>query len=372
MTNKNTYAAVAKLLKEDKHVISYRPSWKEITGSVNATILLQQVKFRWDSKEGQRFYKFFIPPKTNHSAYKPGDSWTEELGFTLSELQGAIKRIGKRLSKDDLKNLPEAMDGYFFGYFRDQQHLTWHYFNEDYFMKKILEHYGFTEEPEFPNGNFPSGKSPSSQIGNSHLAKLEIPISILTETPTKTPTDINGALPQQPSFLSEKEDYSPESDSGSSPKGKTKSAGRRPSGSGKPAPEKSDKPKSQRAICMDTYMATFTQETGLPLPNRQTDKSWWWSSIGEYYAIFSQSDRTMDQGIEVIKQAAKKLRADGMTIADPNSLIKTIRGIVGEQNSKKSTGPYGQSGPLNGMTQEQHEAYRKRLAEDQKAQWKPD
>lgn len=184
------------LLAEDHAMVSYRPSWNKITGSVNATILLQQVRFRWINHEYKPFYKFFAPPKQTHPAYKPNDSWCEELGFTLSELQGAIKRIAKRLTTEDIKNLPQSLDGYFFGYYRDQQHKTWHYFNEAYFLERIVSLY--TSKQDSPNEKFPSGKSPNgktsfSQIGNSNVAKSEIPISIHTEITTETTTDKNGA-----------------------------------------------------------------------------------------------------------------------------------------------------------------------------------
>ena len=38
------------LIADDKQQISYRPRWNAITGSVNATILLQQVIYRWVQK----------------------------------------------------------------------------------------------------------------------------------------------------------------------------------------------------------------------------------------------------------------------------------------------------------------------------------
>lgn len=184
MTRTDIESIVARILDEDRVVISYRPSWKDMTGSVNASILLQQVRFRWRQKGGP-FYKFFTPPTKDHNAYKPGDSWTEELGFTLSELQGAMKRIAKRLNRKDVENMPASLDGAFFGYYRDQKHLTWHYFNEKYFIEQVIKHYGSPDDNS-PSGKFPSGKLSSGEMGNSHLAKREFPISINTESPTET------------------------------------------------------------------------------------------------------------------------------------------------------------------------------------------
>jgi hypothetical protein len=186
VNGKNTAQdAVYHVLREDRLMIAYRPSWREITGSVNATILLQQIKFRWDANGRKPFYKFFQPAPT-HRAYHSGDSWTEEIGFTISELRGALSKVGKRLTKEDMDDLRTALKDTFFGYFTDQQHLTWFYFNEKYFNQKITAHY-----TDFPNQETLSGKSPNQdsllgEINNPDLAKSTILTSIHTETTTET------------------------------------------------------------------------------------------------------------------------------------------------------------------------------------------
>lgn len=76
------------ILRDDKTVINYRPSLNKLTGSVTATILLQQIIFRW--KE-EAFYKFKAP--CTHRLYRKGDSWIEELGFTLKEFDGAVSKL---------------------------------------------------------------------------------------------------------------------------------------------------------------------------------------------------------------------------------------------------------------------------------------
>ena len=76
------------ILAADKNVILYRKELNELTGSVTATILLQQIIY-WGKKTGGEFYKFIEPCK--HEKYKSGDSWTEELGFSKREFQQLIK-----------------------------------------------------------------------------------------------------------------------------------------------------------------------------------------------------------------------------------------------------------------------------------------
>ncbi len=79
------------LLAKDKDVILYRKELNIITGSVTATILLQQIIFRYVSNGNKAFYKFIEPCK--HEKYKDGDSWCEELGFTRKEFLTAIKKL---------------------------------------------------------------------------------------------------------------------------------------------------------------------------------------------------------------------------------------------------------------------------------------
>jgi len=160
------------ILDEDRKMIKYRPSWKDMTGSITSAILLQQIRFRWKREKGP-FYKFIKPPTSEKAMkkYKKGDSWCEELGFTGYEYEGAFKLIGKRLKKDDLLDLDAALDGYFVGCIQTKTYETIFYFNEAYFNKRIVEHYKQLVESESddypksfgkkPNGNNPIGKKPN-------------------------------------------------------------------------------------------------------------------------------------------------------------------------------------------------------------------
>ena len=79
------------VLADDKKLILYRKELNKITGSITATILLQQFIFHASQKKYESFYKFIEP--CDHELYREGDSWTEELGFTKYEFNTAYKKL---------------------------------------------------------------------------------------------------------------------------------------------------------------------------------------------------------------------------------------------------------------------------------------
>lgn len=79
------------VLGDDKKLIVYRKELNKITGSVTATILLQQLIFHASHNKYEPFYKFIEP--CNNELYKDGDSWIEELGFTVHEFRTAYKKL---------------------------------------------------------------------------------------------------------------------------------------------------------------------------------------------------------------------------------------------------------------------------------------
>lgn len=72
--------------------ICYYPELVRITGSINAALMMAQLEFWFKIMGGKPFYKFLEP--CTHELYKVGDSWSEELGMTSSEIRSAFKRIG--------------------------------------------------------------------------------------------------------------------------------------------------------------------------------------------------------------------------------------------------------------------------------------
>lgn len=87
---------------EDPKMIAYRPRLRQIAGSVTATILLQQILYRWKHNNFQPFYKYKEP--CNKDDYRPGDSWCEELGFSREEFDTALKYIGQKVSRNVTKD----------------------------------------------------------------------------------------------------------------------------------------------------------------------------------------------------------------------------------------------------------------------------
>lgn len=82
---------ILSFVADDRNLITYRPAWNAFTGSVNATILLQQVIFYWQNHGQKPFYKFKEP--CGHKLYRTGDSWTEKLGMTAKEFDTALGKL---------------------------------------------------------------------------------------------------------------------------------------------------------------------------------------------------------------------------------------------------------------------------------------
>ncbi len=106
------------ILYHDKQVIPYRRELRPLLGSVNATILFQEAVYLHGLKnedfdsEIKPFYMFRIPAP-GHDRYTAGQSWVELLGFSPREFDGAIKKIGTKISirKDDpLEVLANALN----------------------------------------------------------------------------------------------------------------------------------------------------------------------------------------------------------------------------------------------------------------------
>jgi len=87
-------SSLLNLLADDRKILTYRPELNSITGSVTATILLQQILFWFKTNNYKKFYKF--KDRCSHSLYKPGDSWLEELSFSRREFDSALKKLEER------------------------------------------------------------------------------------------------------------------------------------------------------------------------------------------------------------------------------------------------------------------------------------
>lgn len=98
-----------------KNVIPYDRELNALTGSVLASILMAQLNY-WFDKYPDGFYKFLEP--SNHPAYRPGTSWVEELGMTVTEFRTAFDAIGHRFtSKTKFAQAEQESTDKFFGRF---------------------------------------------------------------------------------------------------------------------------------------------------------------------------------------------------------------------------------------------------------------
>ena len=122
------------VLSRDHKQIIYRPELRPITGSVTATILLQQIIFRFYANGCKPFYKFTAP--CGNKAYKDGDSWCEELGFSKAELSKARAKIAFKSSKGTPKDMNSLV-----WFWTDIQRLTWYEININALRKALNEIY---------------------------------------------------------------------------------------------------------------------------------------------------------------------------------------------------------------------------------------
>lgn len=109
-------------LAEDSRMISYRPTFRKITGSVTAAILLQQILYRWSNNGCRPFYKY--KEVCDADDYRPGDSWCEELAFSRDEFDSALKRIAQKVSRKVPKDTSALV-----WYWTMQDRKTWYELN---------------------------------------------------------------------------------------------------------------------------------------------------------------------------------------------------------------------------------------------------
>ncbi len=129
---------IAALIKADRNVIMYRPNLNAITGSLTATVFLNQVWHWWERSGNQPFYKFLQP--CNHPLYRPGDSFCEELGMERDEFEAARSKLAVRWFKrmETLGFTKEKfLEDHLIIYWVDADRKTWYAFNEELYIAKL-------------------------------------------------------------------------------------------------------------------------------------------------------------------------------------------------------------------------------------------
>jgi hypothetical protein len=162
--------------------IPYKPELRSYCKSVTACILMTQLDF-WFASMPDGFYKFLSP--CNHYAYKPKDSWTEELGFSEDEFRSAYEHIGvKYASKTKYQ---EALDsgidpfkGKCYLAYRDVVNGLTYFLRNHAVANAVVESVvkGYKPAPvqETPQSCFERNRQ-IPETGNSHPQTLAKPVS---------------------------------------------------------------------------------------------------------------------------------------------------------------------------------------------------
>lgn len=164
-------------LSKTRQIIPYVKELRtlESVTSASTAILMQQLDY-WFDKNGQGFYKFLSP--CNHPAYKEGDSWTEELGFSEKEFRTAFRNIGiKYNNKTSFQKQDDPFQGKYYCSYTNKREGKTYYFRNDELLDADLDRV-FTESRETPDGH--SGKlrsvtSPPSQSESPEVADGNLP-----------------------------------------------------------------------------------------------------------------------------------------------------------------------------------------------------
>ncbi len=179
-------------LVKDFNSTVYTPELNKITGSVTATLLLMQMIYWWDKQKGKKFYKFKEP--CNHSLYKSGDSWTEELNISRTVFDTALKKIGYKKGKTK-KGKNRTEENSYIIYFTDKNGLTWYSLNGDLLRKDVNKLY-----------NEKRGNEHTQKSGNNDLQLSETTSKTTTETTPQTSNKLEVCYVPQNSFKKQEGD----------------------------------------------------------------------------------------------------------------------------------------------------------------------
>jgi hypothetical protein len=121
----------------------YHPAHNSQTGGALPTIFLAQMAYWWHRMGRKPFYKFVEP--CNHTLYKPGESWTEELGIGKTALAGYFQKFGRKLKAHEQGNWRKILANdetlYFVYWTNRSDNLTHWAFNDEAYLKMHLKAY---------------------------------------------------------------------------------------------------------------------------------------------------------------------------------------------------------------------------------------
>ena len=164
------------IISDDPGLVIYRPKLNEITGSVTATILLQQILYWFKQKGGKPFFKFKEP--CGHKLYKEGDSWCEELGFSRREFDTALEKIGQKVAKGIPLDHSKLI-----WYWTDIGRTTHYKVNTDLCEKVLIELYSGKDQ----NVLYVKADSAVTKSANAPIDKQRLTTETTTDTNTYIP-----------------------------------------------------------------------------------------------------------------------------------------------------------------------------------------
>ena len=286
------------LLANDKSLVTYRPRLNKITGSVTATILLLQILYWWTKQRRKKFYKFMSP--CQHSLYRIGDSWEEELGFTRRELTTALKKLGTKLTKGTSKT--EALKDKLIIYWTDSNRMTWFEVNEPLLRKKLSLLYNGA------NVHYIDNEQKSHYIETDESA-----ITLLQETTPKTTTETTQKKPPR-DFIDDVHQQPPDLDK-------------------QLFGEAKDRPSGWRAMDTDTYnvcrrVAKHWTAGILPGENKAIER--WQAGAFELLRIHDSDLQATLVTLDKYELEYNDTGA-GFTVTGPQSLTNVIPAFIGRR-----------------------------------------
>jgi hypothetical protein len=176
----------------------YRGDLKRLTGSIAAAILLEKIVY-FAQMRNAAFYKFAAP--CTHQLYRAGDSWQEEVEFTRSEFETALKKIATKITRGASKKEIEAVVEPVWGkngrlmnadklviYFTDSNRVTWFKLNFA-LLKNALD-----EQQQVIQKTVTPGNARKSH----YLVVAESPITLINSITTASTTASTTHTPPPP------------------------------------------------------------------------------------------------------------------------------------------------------------------------------
>ncbi len=123
-----------------KFIKLFVPELRQIAGGDEKTWLMMAQLEYWFGKKPDGLYKFKDKPKEPHKAYKDGDSWAEEMGFSTLKIDNALKPICTHygtFGKYKEQKGDKFQGNYYLSYYHKPSHLTYYLRNHDVVNEKL-------------------------------------------------------------------------------------------------------------------------------------------------------------------------------------------------------------------------------------------